>query len=200
MFGPCAGAALYRRSFFKTAGGFDEDFFAYLEDVDINFRAMRLGLRCLSVPAARVYHMGSRTTGSRLNPFTVYHTTMNMVRVVVHNYPTTFLFRHGPVIVLHHFGWLVLMLAAGTFPSYLAGLWSALGNLPAMMKKRRQWQNRKTISDRLFTERVLRSENDVMDCIQRRRAIQGKGPGWVEHYRRLFLDGAFSKDMKRRYE
>ena len=110
VFGPCAGAALYRRSFFENAGMFDEDFFAYLEDVDINFRAVRLGLLCLSVPGARVYHMGSQTSGSRLNSFTVSQTTHNMIRVVVHNYPLSILLRQWPVIVLHHFGWFALML------------------------------------------------------------------------------------------
>jgi GT2 family glycosyltransferase len=200
VFGPCAGAALYRRSFFETAGWFDEDFFAYLEDVDLNFRAIRLGLRCMSVPAARVYHRGSQTTGSRLNPFTVYHTTVNMVRVVVHNYPASFSRRQWPVIVLHHFGWLALMLAARQFPAYLAGVRAAVWNFPAMMKKRLQWRTRKTISDSLFAERVLHSENAVMDCIQRRRTNQGKGPGWVSHYRKLLLGGGLSHTTKGRYE
>lgn len=200
VFGPCAGAALYRRSFFETVGWFDEDFFAYLEDVDINFRAMRLGLRCLSVPSSRVYHIGSRTTGSRLNPFTVYHTTLNMVRVVMHNCPASFLRRHWPVIALHHFGWLVLMLAARQFPAYLAGFHAALQNLPAMMKKRRQWQTRKTVADSVFAERVLYSEKDVMKCLQRRRANLGKGSGWVGHYRKWFLDGTCSQGMTVHHE
>ena len=43
VFGACAGAALYRRSLFDTVGLFDEDFFAYLEDVDLNLRAVRAG-------------------------------------------------------------------------------------------------------------------------------------------------------------
>lgn len=189
VFGPCAGAALYRRSFFETAGWFDEDFFAYLEDVDINFRAVRLGLRSLSVPDARVYHMGSRTSGSQLNPFTVSQTTQNMIRVVIHNYPVSILFRQWPVIVLQHFGWLGMMLWTRQFSAWMAGILAGLLNFPEMVKKRRQWWTRKTISDTLFAELVACSENEVMACIQRRRALQGKGPGWVGVYRKLFLDG-----------
>ncbi len=54
----CAGAALYRRSFLDKAGGFDADFFAYLEDVDLGMRGQVLGYRCQYVPEARISHKG----------------------------------------------------------------------------------------------------------------------------------------------
>jgi GT2 family glycosyltransferase len=61
VFGACAGAALYRREMLQEIGLFDEDFFAYLEDVDLAWRARRLGWRCLYVPTARVLHRHSAT-------------------------------------------------------------------------------------------------------------------------------------------
>ena len=54
----CAGAALYRRSFIEDSGGFDNNFFAYLEDVDLGMRGQVLGYRCHYVPEARVLHKG----------------------------------------------------------------------------------------------------------------------------------------------
>jgi GT2 family glycosyltransferase len=57
VFGPCAGAALYRRAVLEEIGLLDEDFFAYLEDVDLAWRARPAGWRALYVPAARVYHI-----------------------------------------------------------------------------------------------------------------------------------------------
>jgi GT2 family glycosyltransferase len=39
VFGACAGAALYRRATLNQIGLFDEDFFAYLEDADLAWRA-----------------------------------------------------------------------------------------------------------------------------------------------------------------
>ncbi len=54
----CAGAALYRRSFLDEAGGFDANFFAYLEDVDLGMRGQVLGYRCQYVPGARILHKG----------------------------------------------------------------------------------------------------------------------------------------------
>ena len=50
IFSPCAGATLYRRDFLLRAGGFDADFFAYLEDVDLGLRGRLVGLS-LSLPA-----------------------------------------------------------------------------------------------------------------------------------------------------
>jgi len=63
VFGASAGAALYRRAMLGEVGLFDERFFAYLEDVDLAWRAQRAGWRCLYVPAARVLHRTSATSG-----------------------------------------------------------------------------------------------------------------------------------------
>jgi GT2 family glycosyltransferase len=65
VFGPCAGAALYRRSFFEDVGTFDEDFFAYLEDTDLSFRGQLKGHRCLYVPTAVTYHYGMHSLRDR---------------------------------------------------------------------------------------------------------------------------------------
>jgi GT2 family glycosyltransferase len=86
VFGPCAGAALYRREMLDKVGWFDEDFFAYLEDVDLAWRARRAGWRCLYVPRARVLHRHS-ATGREGSPFKSYHLGRNKVWLVLKNYP-----------------------------------------------------------------------------------------------------------------
>lgn len=63
VFGACGGAALYRRAMLDVIGLFDEDFFAFSEDVDLNVRAQLWGYRCVYVPTAVVYHVGSATAG-----------------------------------------------------------------------------------------------------------------------------------------
>jgi GT2 family glycosyltransferase len=63
VFGPSGGAGLYRREMLDEIGLFDERFFAYLEDVDLAWRAQRAGWRCRYVPAARVLHATSATSG-----------------------------------------------------------------------------------------------------------------------------------------
>lgn len=63
VFGASGGACLYRRAMLDEVGLFDERFFAYLEDVDLAWRAQRAGWRCLYVPQARVLHRTSATSG-----------------------------------------------------------------------------------------------------------------------------------------
>ena len=54
VFGPCAGAALYRKEMLEEIGLFDEDFFLYMEDVDLAFRGRLAGWKCIYVPEAVV--------------------------------------------------------------------------------------------------------------------------------------------------
>lgn len=62
IFGACAGAALYRAELLRQLGGFDERFFAYLEDVDLAWRARRAGWRSVYVPTSVVLHRYSATS------------------------------------------------------------------------------------------------------------------------------------------
>src|SRR5690606_7839635 len=71
IFSACAGAAIYRREVFEEIGYFDEEFFAYLEDVDIGFRANLHGYKNVFCPTAEVEHIGSATSGSKYNDFKV---------------------------------------------------------------------------------------------------------------------------------
>jgi GT2 family glycosyltransferase len=59
--GVSATAAVYRRDAFRSAGGFEESFFAWYEDVDLALRLSRAGGRFACVPAARARHLGSAT-------------------------------------------------------------------------------------------------------------------------------------------
>lgn len=67
-FGPSGGAAAYRLAAFREAGGFDEGFFAYFEDVDLAIRLRAAGARCALASDARAVHEGSGTLGYRSLP------------------------------------------------------------------------------------------------------------------------------------
>lgn len=86
IFSSCAGAAIYRRDIFEKIGYFDEHFFAYLEDVDIGYRAKLYGYKNIFVPAAKVLHMGSATSGSRHNAFKVKLSARNAIFVMHKNF------------------------------------------------------------------------------------------------------------------
>lgn len=85
IFSACGGAAIYRRSVFQEIGYFDELHFAYLEDVDIGWRARIYGYRNLYEPDARVLHAGSGASGSRYNTFKANLSSANSVYIIGKN-------------------------------------------------------------------------------------------------------------------
>lgn len=87
IFSSCAGAAIYRRDLVLKLGGFDEAHFAYLEDMDISWRAKLHGYYNWYVPEAEVFHIGSATSGSRYNHFKVIHSAGNNVYIIYKNMP-----------------------------------------------------------------------------------------------------------------
>ncbi len=85
VFGACAGAALYKREMLSQIGLFDEDFFAYYEDVDLVLRARLAGWKCMYVPKAVVYHRHSATVGND-SPFKIYFLERNEYYYIIKNY------------------------------------------------------------------------------------------------------------------
>lgn len=87
IFSSCAGAALYKKQLLEELGLFDDNYFAYMEDVDLAIRAQINGYRNLLCPDAVVYHIGSATSGSRYNEFKVKIAARNNVWTVYKNIP-----------------------------------------------------------------------------------------------------------------
>ena len=87
IFSSCAGAAMYKKSLLEKMGLFDDNFFAYMEDVDLAIRSRINGYKNLLCPHAIVYHIGSATSGSRYNEFKVRLAARNNVWVVYKNLP-----------------------------------------------------------------------------------------------------------------
>lgn len=87
IFSCCGGASMYRRKLYNELGGMDENHFAYLEDVDIGYRAKIFGYHNIYEPKAIVYHAGSATTGSRYNPTKIDLAARNSVYVISKNMP-----------------------------------------------------------------------------------------------------------------
>ena len=100
VFGPSGGAALFRRALFEDVGDFDESFFAYLEDVDLAWRARLAGWRCLYVAEATVRHEHS-ATGTEGSPFKNFHLGRNKAWTILKNYPMPQLVLLAPLIVLY---------------------------------------------------------------------------------------------------
>ena len=87
IFSSCAGAALYRKSVIEEIGYFDDNFFAYVEDVDLSYRAQIYGYKNFFCPDSIVYHYGSATSGSRYNEFKIKLAARNNVYLIYKNFP-----------------------------------------------------------------------------------------------------------------
>ena len=84
-FSACGGAALYKKQILVELGLFDEEFFAYMEDVDLSFRARLRGYNIRYCADACVYHYGSGTSGSQYNSFKTRIAAKNNIFVVYKN-------------------------------------------------------------------------------------------------------------------
>lgn len=99
VFSSCAGAAIYRKSMLDKIGLFDESFFAYMEDVDLSYRAKIYGYKNIYCNDAIVYHIGSATSGSKYNSFKVRLAARNNIYVVYKNMPILQLIINGPFLL-----------------------------------------------------------------------------------------------------
>jgi GT2 family glycosyltransferase len=133
------GASLYRRTAFDAVGVFDEDFFAYLEDVDWGMRAQLLGFDCWYTPAAVSYHVGGATS-AQISGFRVCSMLRNMPWLIVKTFPASRMLRHAPRIVLS-LGLRTYRAIRATDGPTVARTWAAsIALFPRMARKRRSIQ------------------------------------------------------------
>ncbi len=141
VFSACAGAALYRKSIFDEIGYFDEHFFAYMEDVDIGYRANIYGYKNIYCPNAKVYHIGSATSGSRYNDFKVRLAARNNVYVAYKNMPCVQLIFNMPFLVMGYLIKYLFFTKKGLGKIYRKGLFEGMRSLNTLEKVPFRWRN-----------------------------------------------------------
>lgn len=145
VFGVCAGAAVYRRAVFSDVGLFDQDFFAWYEDVDLDLRMQLRGHKCLYVPAARCYHKRGGTVRSS-DPFFVKYYTRNNLLYVTKNFPLSVIFLKSPRIVVSRIRRWVDHVKEGNGRAVAGALREYLRMLPSTLGKRRRNLAARTVS------------------------------------------------------
>jgi GT2 family glycosyltransferase len=135
VFGVCGAACLMPKAVFDELGGFDEDFFASHEDVDLSYRARLLGYRCRYVADAIVRHHGSATLG-RLSESAVFHGQRNLEWVYVKNTPAPLLVRTLPGHVLYNVAAAAYFTRAGRAGTFLRAKLAAVRGLSVALRKR----------------------------------------------------------------
>ena len=82
-----SGAALFIRSkLFFEVGGFDDDFFAHQEEIDLCWRVQNSGYRVVCEPKSEIYHVGGGAL-PKSNPFKTFLNFRNNLYLVVKNLP-----------------------------------------------------------------------------------------------------------------
>ncbi|OGL34593.1 hypothetical protein A3F65_00655 [Candidatus Saccharibacteria bacterium RIFCSPHIGHO2_12_FULL_47_16b] len=99
VFGASGGASLYRAKMLKQIGLFDEDFFAYYEDVDISFRAQLAGWKVAYVTKAEAYHMLG-ATNQQVKGLATYQTLKNLPLLLWKNVPWALMLKVYPRFVI----------------------------------------------------------------------------------------------------
>ena len=126
VFSACGGAAIYRMRIFDRVGLFDEAHFAYLEDLDIGWRARIYGYRSFYEPLAEVIHYGSASTGSRYNERKTYLASANSVYVIGKNMPLFQKILNMPFFVIGFFVKFLFFCKKGMGGLYLQGILQGL--------------------------------------------------------------------------
>ena len=147
IFGGCGGAVGYRRAMLDQVGLFDESFFMYCEDVDLNWRSQLAGWKCWYAPEALVYHKLSATGGG---PVASYYTGRNTLWVIAKNYPGALLRKYWTHVLRAQ--WAVSYAAVRAWRgraarARLRGQLAGFLGWPRMMSKRRTVQASQRVTD-----------------------------------------------------
>lgn len=163
VFAACAAAALYRRADWVGAGGLDERFFCYVEDVDLGFRLQLAGRACWYVADAVAHHVGSASAGVG-SPFAVYHGHRNLEWMFIKNMPASLMWRYLPLHALVSLAGLAWFTARGRGASFLKAKWDALRGVgPA-------WRARSVVqASRVLTAAEVRALLDRSSLLSRLR-------------------------------
>lgn len=146
VFGASGGASLFRTAMLTQIGLFDEDFFAYYEDVDISFRAQLAGWRVQFAPDAIAYH-SIGATSSKIKGFTTYQTIKNYPWVFWKNVPMGRVFWHVlPRVTLAYWLFVASAVARGQGWPAVKGLAVSLALMPKKLAQRWRIQHNRTVS------------------------------------------------------
>jgi GT2 family glycosyltransferase len=156
VFGPCAAAALYRRSLLEKLGGFDSDFFLVYEDADLSMRARLQGYRCLYVPEAEVCHYVNTSIGSFSETY-VYYGHRNSEFLFWQNMPFSLLLLYLPERMAFNLLSFLFFALQGRGGAFLRAKLDFLRNWRTVLKKRRTIQEGRLASSRAFRRHLERN-------------------------------------------
>jgi len=156
VFGACAGAGIYRRDFFEKVGIFDEDFFIFAEDVDINMRGQLQGFKCVYLPKAKVYHIGTATIGLYSDRY-IYLCKRNDIFVLIRNYSLKLYFKYLWTILTHQLNDIKYFTYRGQGVVLFKSKIDVFKMLIPMLIRRFSIQKSRTVTDEKIDHLIIKS-------------------------------------------
>jgi len=155
IFSPSGAAALFKRDVYLEAGGLNEDFFCYMEDVDLGFRIQLLGYRCFYISDAAVTHEGSALVGQH-SDFQVYYGHRNLIWVYVMNMPSPWIWIYLPQHLLYNVASVLLYIFRGKTAVILRAKYDALKGLGRAWRQRKRIQSGLRVSTKNLRRKLSR--------------------------------------------
>lgn len=139
VFSACAAAALVEKNAFLSVGGFDETYISHFEDIDLGFRLRLHGKKCLFVPEARVFHIGSASYGVE-SDIAIYRVQRNLVWTFIKNMPARLFWKYLPAHLFANLFFLIFYGLKGKWNPVLRAKIDSIGALRRVLHQRRQIQ------------------------------------------------------------
>lgn len=146
VFGASGGASLYRVKMFEEIGLFDQHYFAYLEDVDISWRAQLTGWKVKYTPRAVALHQIGGTSKS-IKGFGTYHYMKNVPMLLWINVPMRFIPHIFPRLFFAYWTIMIKSWLTGKGWAATKGHFVFLKNNPYILFQRLKVQRTKTVSN-----------------------------------------------------
>jgi GT2 family glycosyltransferase len=146
----CAAAVLFRKSLFRRAGGYDDRYFMYHEDVDLCWRCRLMGYQIKYVPSSAIYHRHMATMSRQSRDTFIYYWERNRFCSLLKNYSFLMLTLILPqllVLKLLHLGYALCLGRPGEAWQILKAYAWNLANIRCTLANRRAAQRLRVVSD-----------------------------------------------------
>ena len=150
---------MVRRELFQKAGGFDESFFAHMEEIDLCWRLYAMGFEVWVEPDSVVYHKNALTLPMYSHK-KYYLNHRNSLLMLLGNYSIKNIFLIGiPRLILEKIAcfYSILMLDWRHFTAILRSLFWIIFHPNVIMKKRKSFSKIRTITDKKIMENMMQS-------------------------------------------
>lgn len=160
-----SAAMVIRHDVLDEIGGFDEDYFIYLEETDLGWRVWLKGFRIIFVPESRVYHAFGTTQKilpKQQNYLVKFHGTKNYITTLIKNLGTKNLLKILPLHIalwIGMAGWFGIKRQTNDSWFIIKGIFWNVVNLKMVWKKRRIVQKMRVVSDEDIMHKIMKKKS-----------------------------------------